>query len=184
MYRLPVLRLAIVLFAVVPALALSYKDGPPLRHTGDFGEPTCLECHFDGMLNGPEAETRLSGLPASFVPDSTYRLTVVVLRRDLGAGGFSMSSRFSDGKQAGAFHALDERVAVKSDTDGVQFAMHTYEGTEPLSSDSTAWTLAWVAPDVVDTVIFSLAGNSANGDDSEFGDFISTLSARTAPAEK
>lgn len=177
------MQIAAGLGVLLSATVFAYKDGPPLRHTGGFGEPTCHACHFEGPLNGPDATSGLL-LPASFEPDSTYLITVVVRRSNLGAGGFSMSTRFGDGRQAGYLRSLDKRVAIATDTDGVQFAMHTYEGTDPLASDSTSWTLSWTAPSEPDTILFHLATNAANGDDSELGDLISTYSTRSTPSGK
>ena len=166
----------VALAAAVPGAAQLYRDGPPVHHTGGFGEPTCHACHFDGMFNSPEASAQVMNIPDAFATDSTYLITVVVSRADLGAAGFSISSRLGNSGQAGSFHATDDRVAVESGPSGVQFAMHTLDSSDPVAADSNAWTLMWTAPSGADTVYFHLAANAANGDDSEFGDLIKTVS--------
>jgi len=168
--------LSIVALAVaVPGLAQLYRDGPPVHYAGGFGEPTCHACHFDGTFNSPDARARAM-VPDTFASDSTYLITVVVSKADLGAAGFSMSSRFRNGAQAGSFLATDERATVESGPTGVQFAMHTLDGSDPVAPDSNAWTLIWTAPPEADTVFFHIAANAANGDDSELGDLIETVS--------
>ncbi|HUF09778.1 MAG TPA: choice-of-anchor V domain-containing protein [Rhodothermales bacterium] len=176
MFETRALLLVVALAAAVPGLAQLYRDGPPVHYTGGYGEPTCHVCHFDGMLNSPDANARAIDVPSTFVSDSTYPITVVVSKAALGAAGFSMSSRFRSGAQAGSFLATDERATVESGPTGVQFAMHTLDGSDPVAPDSTAWTLAWTAPSEADTVFFHVAANAANGDDSEFGDLIETVS--------
>ena len=169
--------LSIVALAVtVPGLAQLYRDGPPVHHSGGYGEPTCHVCHFDGAINSPDANARAIDVPSTFVSDSTYLVTVVVSKSDLGAAGFSMSSRFRNGAQAGSLLATDDRATVESGPTGVQFAMHTLDGSDPVAPDSNAWTLIWTAPSEADTVFFHIAANAANGDDSELGDLIETVS--------
>ena len=53
-----------------------YPEEPPPAHTGGFGEPTCLQCHFDGALNEPGGELRVEGLPEAYMPGETYTLDV------------------------------------------------------------------------------------------------------------
>jgi hypothetical protein len=164
-----------------PALATLYLDGPPTGHTGGFGEPTCHSCHFSEPFNAPNVSAQLKGLPDTFVADSVYTLVITVAREGLGAGGFSASSRFGSGSQAGSWTPSDKRSTVETTSDGVEYAMHALDGTEPLSGDSTSWTLYWQAPVSPDTVFFHLAANAANGDDSELGDFIGTDSTAVIP---
>ena len=47
-YRNFALLKAILLLVVVPLILYANSGGPPLAHTGGFGEPTCALCHFGG----------------------------------------------------------------------------------------------------------------------------------------
>lgn len=173
------LRLALT-GAVLLLIGLVYADGPPPAHTGGFGEPTCLTCHFDGDLNAPGGSLTVDGLPAAYIPGHPYPLTVRLARPDLQRGGFQLTARFADtnraGQQAGRFTIADERVAADREA-GIAYLRHTPAGTGP-AEDSLRWTFTWTAPDTAaGQVVFHLAANAANGDDSEFGDYIYALEA-------
>lgn len=174
-------RYVLLLTLAVPTVALVYPDGPPIEHTGGFGEPTCHACHFDGPLNGPDVRVAV-GAPTAFEPDSTYLLSVMVSGAGLRAGGFMMSSRFSDGGQAGDLSNVDNSTAVVPSSAGIQYAMHTAESVIS-RSDFVSWTVQWKAPERSDTVRFHVAANAANGDDSEFGDLISTAEVDVPPIQ-
>ncbi|HEU0054009.1 MAG TPA: choice-of-anchor V domain-containing protein [Longimicrobium sp.] len=156
----------------------AYPDKPPLAHTGGFGEPTCLQCHVGGEPNAAGGTLAITGVPASYRPGETYRLTVRMTRPEMVTGGFQLSSRFAEGaaagRQAGALRAVDGRAQVAVDsTSGVQYASHTKPGTEQTAHWATEWALDWTAPaEGSVAVIFHLAANSTNGDESPIGDFV------------
>lgn len=159
-----------------------HVDGPPLAHSGGFGEPTCRSCHFDRPLNEAGGSLMLKGLPERWVIGEKVALDIVVTRPGLARAGFQLSARFSDGGraglQAGRFRSEDKRVAVRKDTlSGVYYAQHTRLGTAVLSPGEARWRLTWeaTAADAASaSITFCLAGNAANDDDSEFGDSIYT----------
>ncbi len=161
-----------------------YADAPPPAHTGGFGEPTCHACHFDGSLNEEGGSLTIAGVPDAYEPGARYRLTVRLRRADLGAAGFELAVRFPDGTQAGTLRPTDGRAEVSTaDASGVQYAHHTPAGSKPTASDSVRWTLEWKAPTAArDSVAFHAAANAANGDASEFGDFIYTAQRRSNAA--
>jgi len=64
-------------------------------------------------------------------------------------------------------------VQVVADGDrAIFYAEHTAEGTAPASPGTARWVVEWTAPAAADVVRFHVAANAANGDASEFGDFI------------
>src|SRR3989442_11863996 len=81
-------------------------DGPPVAHTGGFGEPTCRACHQDEPLNAPGGSLRIEGLPRRYEPGRAYMLTVVLRRSGLGRAGFELSTRVADGQEAGSQAAV------------------------------------------------------------------------------
>ena len=179
--KLHAAALAVVVFAL-GAATLRYSDGPPPAHTGGFGEPTCRACHFDAPLNDAGGRLTLEGLPKGYAPGQTYRLRITVAHPSLAAGGFQLSARFPDGAQAGAFDVDTTRIRThRVDTSGVVYVSHAKAGMRPAAPDTARWSLRWRAPERPDSVRFHLAANAANGDDSEFGDFIFTHTAATAP---
>src|SRR2546426_4300103 len=77
-------------------------DGPPVAHTGGFGEPTCRACHQGEPLNEPGGSLRIEGLPQRYEPGRAYMLTVVLRRSGMGRAGFELSTRVADGQEAGS----------------------------------------------------------------------------------
>lgn len=166
-------------------LALAYTDGPPLAHTGGFGEPTCHRCHFDAPIN--EGEVSLEFMrPEIYEPERAYELEVALRRNGLARGGFQLTARFASGgeagTQAGSLRPVDNRVRVVTAESGVQYAQHSEQGSQPTSERTAAWTVLWEAPsEAAGPVVVHLAANAANGDDSEFGDFIQADSSIVLP---
>jgi hypothetical protein len=177
-----ILPAAVVL--LVPAMAL-YEHRPPPGHTGGFGEPTCASCHFDNPVNAEGGEVRIEGLPETYSPGERYVLSITLQRPELRRAGFQISSRFSgrgeDGEQAGELIAVDEDVEIVS-SGGTQYAHHTRAGTRVPPSGPARWLVEWRAPIASGEVSFDLTANAANGDASEFGDFIyqTSMTVRTA----
>jgi len=151
----------------------------PLAHSGGFGEPTCLTCHLEFPLNPEGATLALRGLPERFEPGQTYRLRVELAGEGMALGGFQAAARIADGSQAGVLQPVDARVKV-TDTLGVQYARHSSQGVAVTAPDFVAWDLAWVAPAEGAEVLFHVAANSANGDDSPLGDWVLAIQERLA----
>jgi hypothetical protein len=163
--------------AALVAAAPFYKDGPPLAHTGGFGEQTCRQCHSDAALNESGGTLEVSGLPAAYAPGRTYDLVVALRRAGMQRGGFELAVRYADGAaagtQAGALQAVNARAEAAPDSaNHVTYLRHTLAGTN-VSGDSIRWLFRWTAPgEPRGPVVFHVAGNAANYDDSPLGDFI------------
>lgn len=177
--------------------AVPYPEGPPPGHTGGFGEPTCLTCHFGEPLNPPDGSLTLEGVPEAYAPGRSYPLVVRLSHPELGRAGFQLSARLADGPSAGAQAGEiagagtgdpaggpegAPRVAVTPDPDGcVSYVHQTREGSE-VTDTATEWRVVWTAPPHARApVVFHLAGNAANDDASEFGDHVYALERTSAP---
>lgn len=163
-----------------------YAEHPPLAHTGGFGEPTCHACHFGDGVNAGDGRLTVEGLPDDVAPDSTHRFSVH-LTGSMERGGFMLSVRQSDGRQAGRVSPVDTgRVAVHSvDSTGVQYAHHTLSGTKLTGEKRATWQVEWSTPDRVgDTVLVHVSANAANDDASEFGDDIYATTVRVTSARE
>jgi len=189
------LRRTVVLTSAGAAVALAllastaeraragYPEAPPPAHTGGFGEPTCRACHFDGELNVEGGGLTLDGIPAAYRPGERYRITIALRRGEMKRGGFQLAARFAEGaaagRQAGSLRAPDERVKVtEGTTGGVQYASQTRPGIQLSEAGRIAWVVEWTAPSSASgPVVFHAAANAANGDESQFGDFIYTTTA-------
>lgn len=173
-----------------PTGSTPFKDGPPARLSGGFGEETCWACHFDAEENDPAGSLTLSGVPDRFVPGESYRLTLTLTRPKMRVGGFQLTARFAeDGVQAGTLAPLPEevdRIGVLVERE-VQYAHHLLPGVELAAPDTARWTLLWRAPEAEaahsgPTVLFHAAGVAGDGDDSQIGDFVYSTSAESPAA--
>ena len=154
-----------------PAPGVMHAEGPPLGHTGGFGEPTCRICHAEYDLNLPGGSVRLEGWPETYGPGERYTLTVVLEAEAKSRAGFQLAIRADDGAQAGRLEAIDDRVAVH-DSAAVFYAQQTVRSSDVEDGRTASWTIVWTAPDGDATVRADVAANSANGDNSPFGDLI------------
>ena len=165
------------------------REQPPVAHTGGFGEPTCLTCHMDGELNEPGGTLAIEGLPSEYRPGQRYTLPVVLTHAALRAAGFELSARYASGpdsaRQAGVLAVSDDRASITEGATRVQYAHHLRSGTTPLPAPGHArWTVTWTAPASASPVIFHVAANAANDNDSPMGDYVYTGALRLPSAEK
>ena len=159
-------------------------DGPPAAHTGGFGEPTCQACHLESELNAPGGVLGVEGLAAQYEPGGRYPVTVVLLSDGMDRAGFQGAFRFAEGEhagtQAGRLQPIDTRVVVRPNGEtGIVYVQHSDGGTAAGPDGLVSWRFVWTAPPAEDPVVFHVAANSANGDNSPFGDLIYTAEART-----
>src|SRR5262245_45461228 len=134
---------------------------------------TCRQCHSGNALNSSTGNLTLSGLPAQWTPGTVYPLTVTVQRTGAVVYGFQLSAVVDATRaQAGTFsipagQGGRERTVTSG---GIQYAEHI------LPSNTTTFPINWTAPAnaSVGAVRFNLAGNAANGNGSDTGDFIYT----------
>lgn len=162
-----------------------YPEQLPGAYTGGFGEQTCHSCHFDFPLNYEEGNLSLSGIPRTYRAGQQYIFTITVHRKNLSKAGFQVSARFRDSTQAGQFFVNNENIQFTTPNDSLlQYLQHTAAGTDPVLPDEHSWSFQWQAPKRdLNTVIFNISANAANGDASEFGDYIYSDTVRALPVQ-
>ena len=181
------LSLSPLLFLPLCALLLAYPDGPDPKLTGGFGERTCLKCHQGHALNAGRSlggVFHLEGVPREYEPGQTYPIRVVIGQPGQSRWGFELGARFADSKnQAGTLAPADGNTQLMEE-DGIQYLMHSEDGTRAGQQHGPVeFNLNWTAPDSGgELVIFNAAGNAANGNDTEEGDFIYTAGAASLTA--
>ncbi len=149
----------------------SYPDHPIPGHSGGFGEPTCQTCHFDNDLNDPNGYLRLEGLDGDIEAGTSNPVIVTLRHPELVIAGFQASFRHTDGSQAGALSSSDDRTLVTK-LNGVTYIQHTLAGTKVGDDQVATWTFDWAVPETEGPVWLHVTANAANGDRSEFGDFV------------
>lgn len=167
------------------AAAPFYADGPPPGRTGGFGEATCVECHRGNPVNDAAGRLRLEGLPDAYEMGHTYRLTVTLSRAAMQSAGFQLAVRSRNGRQAGEVGPADDRSALAGPAAApLRYLQHTRKGTELWVADTARWEFLWQAPaggSEGGPVVFHLAANAANGDNSPLDDFIFTHEIELLP---
>lgn len=178
--------MALVGMEVAPELDQTSEINPDHldgAFTGGFGEDTCRSCHFDYDLNMEGGSLSVNGLNEEYEPGSEVDITVTVQSERLEIGGFQLTARFEDGTQAGSFEWDGDRLIFTPDISGdVQYIQHSEEGTEPTGEREVSWSFTWIAPETGDPVIFNIAANAGNYDDSSFGDWIYAKEIEVTPS--
>ena len=160
----------------------AFSTGPQPAVNGVFGTTrTCAMagCHSSSPLNEVGGSVEITGLPAEWVAGQTYALRVNVRRTGQSRFGFQVSAVFDfSNQQAGNFTPGGGQIIFCSSATGnpancnaagaIQFLEH--------SSPSTTGTFnfSWTAPSSISAaaIRFNVAGNAANGDSGDTGDFI------------
>lgn len=180
-----VLAAPFVLSAAIVA-PVAHREGPPPGHTGGFGEPTCQVCHQEYGLNEGEGSLVLRGLPDRIEAGTTYSLELILSARGTDVAGFQLATRTSDGRQAGTLSPIGPGMAVdtaEGPAGRLHYLRHTRAGTRADGREAY-WSFSWTAPRTLpESVRFDAAANSANGDNSPFGDLVFSTSTIVSAGE-
>jgi hypothetical protein len=187
MHRI-LIPLALLLISF-PFAALAFKEGPYPNVTGGFGEQSCHLCHLDNAVNAPGGTLEMTGVPPSYAPGQTYPITVTLSRQGMRRGGFEIAARFASGrgkgKQAGTWRITDARLQLIAGAvdQSLTFVQHNLLGSRVVSTGMNTWTIDWTAPSpAAAPVLFNVAANASNNDDSPLGDYIYVRAIRSAAA--
>ena len=176
---LPILGALLLMLTAAPSSSRGYSSGPP---DGVAGDPpqynNCTMCHNSFPVNSGDGLLQLLGLPQAYQPDSTYLLVIALVDTGQSRWGFELTSILNDGSQGGILAPGSTMLEQLSEGPGTQrdYLKHTTLGTLQ-GLPAAAWGIEWTAPSVgSDSVHFYLAGNAANGNGNNQGDYIYTIS--------
>ena len=167
------LVLGAVLGSTCPATAS--PTGPP---DGFAGNPpmsiTCRDCHGYAVGDGNLA---LLGLPPVFTPGTSYDLTVELQDPGQRRWGFELTVIDAPSHAAGTLAVVDSIRTQLSDHPGSEpdYLKQTLDGTQNGTLNGVTWSVRWIAPAEPVTATFYLAGNAANGNNQNTGDFIYSI---------
>jgi len=169
-------RLSLVtsILLLITGTCWSYSSGPP---DGVAGNPplyvNCTFCHNSFAVNSGDGTLQLLNLPAEYEPDMEYTITVSISDPGQSRWGFEMTVLDASLATGGSLTAPDATSQVSPGPP--QYAKHTAAGTQ-IGEPSGEWDITWTAPSAgTGTVDFYLAGNAANNNLLNTGDYIYTI---------
>ena len=148
--------------------------------TGSPGESTCVSCHNDFALNsgGGSVTIRNTGMNNwTYVPGTTYTISVKVAKAGATLFGVGVECLTAANGNAGTLVITNpgSTKLLNATVSGVSRinVVHTQNGG--LANDSNVFVFNWTAPAAgTGNVTFYFAGNAANNDQSNNGDYIYT----------
>jgi hypothetical protein len=157
---------------------------------GSPGEGTCASgsCHNSFALNSGSGSVSISvfGLVNGnmYVPGQTYQVNVTVQQTGIGLFGFGIEALQSSGANAGAWTAGTDSQILNATISGNSRATVAHIDNSGFASNTRTWTFNWTAPVDEIPVMMYAAGNAANANGGDSGDYIYTtmLSLMPAPA--
>lgn len=152
--------------------AYSYSVGPDDGHTGSPKDNlTCAKagCHDSFPLNSGSAVFSVS-VPGTYIPGEEVDITISFDNSDSAKHGFQLSALDANNEPVGVFKEADN----KTQTGDGDYISHNLRG-----SNESSWTVVWEAPASAadDPVTIYAAGNEANGNETNKGDYIYTTTA-------
>ncbi len=167
MKALPRFLLVVVPLLLIGARAL--RSGAPAFATGAPGEQTCAACHTGNPVNDASGSLVIVA-PENYVPGSTVDLVIRAQRSGARRFGFEITALDSANQPAGTFDVSGPGIQL-----AVGSSHHVTHDPAADATDEFEWTVPWEAPaSGTGDVTFYAAANTANGDFSNFGDFIFT----------
>lgn len=159
----------------------AFSSGPPNGRTGSPFDDflTCRDgCHNSFELNAGTAQFSISA-PGSYTKGETVDITVFFKNSDTSKHGFELSALDADDKHVGVFSSVDNKT--QTDDGKGNYIKHTAAGSS--QSGNASWKVKWTAPssEVPNPVTFYAAGNEANGNFTNQGDYIYTTTRDISP---
>ncbi|WP_347273443.1 choice-of-anchor V domain-containing protein [Candidatus Kuenenia sp.] len=154
-------------------VAHAFLKGPEDGHTGspadNFATCATAGCHDSFALNSGSAVFSISA-PDTYTPGEEVSITVSFSDSSSAKHGFQLSALDAKNEHVGLFNNVDN----KTQTGEGDYISHTERGT-----DGSSWTVVWMAPSspADDPVTIYGAGNEANGNGTNKGDYIYTTTA-------
>jgi IPT/TIG domain-containing protein len=175
--RLVSLVISSIVILSIAGIIFAFAGGPPTGATGSviFNQPSCSQsgCHAGLAVNSANGSLTLTGVPANYTLGQAYDLTITINQPNQRRWGFQISARArTSTASVGTFQSLDGFSQLQT-LAGIQYFAHNAAGTRAGTAGPVNFQVRWTAPATnVGEVVFSLAGNAANNDNNNTGDFI------------
>ena len=164
--------LIVAMILIMPTLIMAYSSGPPDGKTGAPGEGTCHDCHNSFPLNSGNGGLTITA-PSEYSSGETYQITVQLADNGQSRWGFEFTPL-----NQGTITITDPTNTQSSNFGNNVYVKHTTVGTHNGTPDGpVSWTFDWTAPaDPPAMITLYCAGNAANGNFNNLGDYIYTTS--------
>ena len=166
------------------SVVLSFSTGPPDARTGAPGESNCTACHTSFPLNSGNGSLTITA-PATYTSGQSIDVTVFIQDPGQSRWGFEVTVLDALNQPAGTLVVTDPARTQKTlALSGREYVKHTVNGTvQPGVNPESQWTFQWTASGPVSgPVTFFAAGNAANNNGFNTGDFIYTTSKAVSQA--
>ena len=155
---------------------------------GSPGEGTCASgsCHNSFALNsGPgNVSISIAGLVNGnlYTPGQAYEVSITVQQQGFGLFGFGVEALQASGANAGSWTPGADSHILNATISGNSRATVTHIDNSGFSSNARTWTFSWTAPSAGIPVTMYAAGNAANANGGDGGDYIYTTTLMLEPA--
>lgn len=176
--------LSLIIIGALSELAYSHKAAPQASKTGAPGEQKCNQCH-SGTVNsgGGTASIDFGGGQTEYTPGNTYTMQVTLTDPNASRYGFQMTALAGGGGSTVGSFAITNATITAMQSGLVQGNSRSYISHKNAGANNT-WSFDWTAPATdIGPIMFYLAANGANGNNSTSGDkvYTTTLSVTAAP---
>lgn len=168
-----ILLSGILIFSAYQGFTESQNASGKTGHTGAPGEPTCAACHGSTSGSGGLA---IAGdfNTLQYTAGQTYNMTVTITHPNFSKFGFNLVALDSGNTSIGTLTAGTGSQILTGPMSRSNIT-HTNAGTASSTTGSKTFSFTWTAPSTyAGKVTFYAAGNAANGNNSDSGDFIYT----------
>ncbi|MDX2268844.1 MAG: choice-of-anchor V domain-containing protein [Bryobacter sp.] len=187
-----VLAKAILALCLFSSIVYARSAGSPIRRTGAAidGGQDCTACHRTNPVN-TDGRGFVRIAATNYTPGQRQTIEVTISHPDAARWGFQLTARLvsDENRKAGTF-STNDRVQVNCDPSGSapcndarEFATHRTGSTTTGANGAATFTVEWTPPaEGAGDVVLYAAGNAANGNGANSGDYIYTTSLRLSAA--
>lgn len=149
---------------------------PPVGYTGATTGTNCTACHAGNPLNASGGSVVINGLPANYTPGTQYSFSVTITHgaADRLRWGFSVKATGTNNNDAGTFSTVTPTNAAANGTELSHFIAPSTAPGNTFTFNNLRWTAPSNPGAQEQTITFYAAGNAANANDDNSGDFIYT----------
>jgi glucose/arabinose dehydrogenase len=168
---------ALIGVALVASMVWAFSSGPPDQVSGAPGDTNCTVCHSSFPLNSGDGTLTLTA-PAAYSPGDTIDIMIDLQDTGQSRWGFEITVLDSNDLPVGELIVTDTIRTQKSIAiNSRQYIKHTSTGTDIGTPDvAPGWSVKWFGENDYGPVNFYAAGNAANGNFNNQGDYIYTTS--------